>query len=140
MASRLGSVVLILVIGAMTVSCYRTYTGIYWIRGDRTLELEHVDRQIYFAIRDLGFERKRPGVYWNHPEEIPAGHPRLEGDQGFVSVAISGEPLTITLRDLSNRRETDFTREVKLRIERCLEIDYGLKDVEFKRQPEFVPN
>jgi len=140
MAKALASLALVVAVAGLNLSCYRTYTGIYWIRDSRSIDLHQIDQQIYEAIRDLGFVRIERGYIEKSAQVLPATRLRLEGDESMVTVAVSDDPLAITVRDLSNRRETEFTREVKRRIELCLREKYGLKDLKFERQPEFVPN
>ncbi len=125
---------------AFSVACYQTYTGIYWIRGDHPITVHAVNACVLDATRDLGFRRKEAGDFGKYPESLPMDGVRIEGDQAAVGVAVSDDPISITLRDYSNRRETEFTREVKRRIEQCLLEEYGLTDLEFRRQLEFVPN
>lgn len=124
----------------MMASCHRTYTGIYWLRDARTIRVQEVDQAIYDAIQDLGFRREEPGLISKSVTDPPAHGRRLEGDEAGVDVTVSGGPLAITVRDYSNRQETEFTRELKRRIELCLREQFGLTDVKLSRQSEFVPN
>jgi hypothetical protein len=124
----------------LNVSCYANYVGKYRIPADRAIKLENADEQIYEAIRDLGFERR--SEYLLKPRQaLPLNGLRLEGDDTAVRVTMWGNPLQgIRVIDTSKWRETDFTREVKRRIEKCLRDNYGLENLEFHREPQLVPN
>jgi len=130
-------------IGAiLTVACYSTYTGIYSIRkADHVESVDFTDlgAQIREATADLGFVRQ-PGISRNlvlllkRRVAPPSGASDLDGSDARMTIAVDLENLSITLRDLSNPRETDFSRTVRRRIEERLGTHYGVSNISFERQ------
>lgn len=123
-------------------SCSRTYTGIFWIPAENhesSWNSSTVSAEVFDAIRDLGFHTMEPGYFLKRSTDLPGNGIRYQGDESSVTVAVSGNPLAITVSDTSTNIETAFTRELKTRIRDRLERALGIKDIPFQRQVGFPP-
>jgi len=125
-------------------ACYTTYTGIYWleaVHSPREIQFNDLRHSVAIAIQEFGFrefgfpEFEDQVTAWIHTQgtTVPATA-YLRGVEARVTVAVDDRPLSITIRDHSNRVETEFVRTLKGRIERRLETDLGVRGLRFKRQ------
>ena len=130
------------VVVVLGLSCYSSYTGIYWVKSAKyseSTEFDDLALQVSRELGLLGFTREPPSaphfaLFWKEGAgEGVAGDP-LAGSRARMTVAIDLSDLTITVRDLSNTGETEFNQRVKRVIEETLESRYGVSDLVFKRQ------
>jgi len=128
----------------ITVGCYSTYTGIYFI--DRATQKPSVrpvnlENQITEVLKPFGFrvismpyEFPNYVMFSHRQQETLPGFASLDGANSNISIAVNLRNLTITIRDFDHNKETEFILVVKKAIEQRLETQYGIEGLKFERQ------
>lgn len=122
-------------------ACSTTYTGEYRLGTDRTNPRpEAVVATLRSVVEPLGFDETNPGAGIRTVFQRSRGQTSrfgLDGEEAQLTLALNLSANTIVLRDYDNPDETEFTRELKQRIERALFEEYGIR-VQFRRFSDFL--
>ncbi len=129
----------------MSVSCYAAYTGIYFLdrtERPRTVRFRDIESQISYVLVPFGFRQvKLPkeienlGPIFSHNKKYgDKDLMKLSGTGAKISVAVSFRGPSITIRDASNDKETEFIRAIKDAIEQRLKAHYRVKKLKFEEQ------
>lgn len=131
------------------LSCHfiaSSYTGIYFLDRSRDLPREQADaiaQELLDALAPFGFREGRgwdPAgiVFVQVPRAASVANYKLRGSDANITIAMMlRNPVSITVRDLSNNDETDFMRALKEAIEKVLVVN-GFPDVHFEHQTDLL--
>lgn len=103
-------------------------------------DLSDFEAQVYEAIKPFGFYKQAvvPDAdfvsFAIEKERMAPEFASLAGASRDVSIAIAPQDLTITIRDMRHRYETQFVQALKRHIEDRLEQHYGIRGLKFERQ------
>jgi hypothetical protein len=127
-------------------SCYYTYTGIYFL--DRSDNLtparaEEIGHGMAGVVDGYGFALQK-GTEGNPMLSFASGQRAispalrsLSGSDARITIAVRLDRPSITLRDHSNSKETDFVKSLKMQIEGYL-VQQGVVGASFERQSDFL--
>ena len=144
---RLRISIFALALMAGLTGCWRTFTGIYFLepsRADVSASFTDLASETEVVLKNFGFRseplgKEVPGLAsWKKVATDAGQYPTLDGADARIVVAVNSKSLTITIRDLDSSRQTDFVTRLRHELEGHLAQRYGLVDLVFERQWDFL--
>ena len=152
--SRFRGPIAAALLSLLLVSCYTTYSGIYWLDSPDHLTAARVEALgvgLEQVLAPYGFGLSAPIdghqllLYYSGVNPISPSLQKLSGSDARIDVFVNfveksvffSEHATLSVGDYNNDYETEFMKSLRSRIEAYL-AEKGLQNIKFQRQREFL--
>ena len=152
--SRFRGPIAAALLSLLLVSCYTTYSGIYWLDSPDHLTAARVEALgvgLEQVLAPYGFGLSAPIdghqllLYYSGVNPISPSLQKLSGSDARIDVFVVfveksvffSEHATLSVGDYNNDYETEFMKSLRSRIEAYL-AEKGLQNIKFQRQRELL--
>jgi hypothetical protein len=140
--------VALVIILVLSGGCYQTYSGVYFLHRDNpSVSIDVLKLQLVDIIEPFGFSYQQifPGDQssFGFVKKVELIHPefaRLPGAYSNVTIGVGRSKAFITIRDHDHHKETEYVRALKQAIEERIIILYGIRNLKFEQQSDFIFN